>query len=351
MGRYLSSASAAALGVVAGEGYLLPGQLPAFGSGRFEVLTRASTVVTIKPGVKQIRVRVLAGGGGATAGAASSFGALISATGGAAPNGLIGGAGGLGIGGDYQAAGGKGGDGKGGGGGAAGSELGVGGAGGAGGLAAGGGGAVGGKVGGAGAATTSTRGAGGASPFADGGASPIGVPGPDMTGQWTGVNNLAQVAIPYPIFAFVGAGGGLSNTLQPMPMKGGSGGGGGGAAAGGNGTPNNLGGAGGACGGGGGSGGGGTGGEPTLGAMGGEVWPASFVSAGFLADWPARNAPPFRIGGGRGGNHIDPGKAGAGGGGYARGVFAVEPGQQFTVTVAQQDDADGKSGGMVILEY
>ena len=350
MGRYLSSASAAALAVVAGEGYLLPGQLPAFGSGRFEVLVRASTVITIKPGVRQIRVRVQGAGGGATTAGATSFGALISATGGASPNALVGGAGGVGIGGDYQAAGGKGGDGKGGGGGAAGSELGAGGAGGSGGICGGGGGAVGGKVGGAGAATTSTMGAGGASPFADGGAAPAGVPGQDMTGQMHAVNNLAQVAIPYPIFAFTGGGGGRFG-MWSSGFDAGSGGGGGGGNSGGNGTLNSSGGLGGVCGGGGGSGGAGTADEPKAGGLGGAVWPASFLRRTTVAEWPDRYVGPVRIGGGQGGNNIDAGKAGAGGGGYARGVFQVEPGQQFTVTVAQQNDTDGKSGGMVILEY
>ena len=350
MGRFLSGAASSALAVVAGEGYLLPGQLPAFGSGRFEVLVRASTVITIKPGVKQIRVRVQGAGGGATTAGATSFGALISASGGAAPNGLIGGVGGVGVGGDYQAAGGKGGDGKGGGGGAAGSELGVGGAGGAGGIAGGGGGAVGGKVGGAGSAATSTLGAGGASPFADGGAAPAGVPGQDMTGQAHGVNNLAQVAIPHPIFAFTGGGGGRYAGYS-SGYDAGSGGGGGGGTSGGAGTLNNPGGLGGVCGGGGGSGGAGTANEPYVGALGGAVWPASFLRRSTVAEWPDRYVGPLRIGGGQGGNHIDAGKAGAGGGGYARGVFPVEEGQQYTVTVAQQNDTDGKSGGMVILEY
>jgi hypothetical protein len=351
MGRYLSSASASALAVVAGEGYLLPGQLPAFGTGRFEVFTLPTVTVTIKPGVKQIRVRVAGGGGGATAAGATSFGDLISATGGAAPNGLVPGDGGIGIGGDYQAAGGKGGAGKGGGGGAAGSEMGKGGDGGAGGLTGAGGGAVGAMIGGAAAATTSTRGPGGASAFGPGQPSPSRRGGPDMTGQSVGgAVNLSGIALPHALFAFTGAGGGPMSAFNDN-IDAGPGAGGAGSGSGGNGTNNQSPGKGGACGGGGGAGGGGTATEPSQGGLGGAVWPATFINRYTINDWPDRYIGPMRIGGGRGGNHIDTGKAGAGGGGYARGVFAVVPGQQFPVTVAQQDDADGKSGGMVILEY
>ncbi len=138
---------------------LPPGSLGILNNGKWKLFV-ASGSFTVPAGITQIRVRVVGGGGagqaaagagsgggyahglftvvpgavyavtvgagGVTtgqAGATSSFGALISATGGASN----GGAGGTGTGGDFQAAGGTGGSTNTSGGGGAGSQLGVGG--------------------------------------------------------------------------------------------------------------------------------------------------------------------------------------------------------------------------------
>lgn len=163
---------------------LVAGRLPVFGSGNHRTFL-ASDTFKVPAGIDSIRVRVVGGGGGGASyfgnngvaggggggyahgvfsvnenavyvvtvgqggmrantgtdnpGGASSFGALITATGGEPGVGIngvpgTGGAGGFGIGGDFQAKGGKGGtttaDDAGGGGGGAGSQLGDGGNGG-----------------------------------------------------------------------------------------------------------------------------------------------------------------------------------------------------------------------------
>lgn len=125
---------------------VVAGSLGIFGAGRFQIFFGSGTF-KVPAGVSKIRVRVVGagGGGGATsqytsiiplAGGATSFGSLISATGGSPGqniNGVnAGGAGGVGVGGDFQANGGNGGGGvgagyAGNGGGAAGSQLGKGG--------------------------------------------------------------------------------------------------------------------------------------------------------------------------------------------------------------------------------
>ncbi|WP_427792258.1 hypothetical protein [Brevundimonas diminuta] len=335
MGRYLSSAGASALGLAAG-GYLLPGQLPGFGSGRIEVLGPRNTAWRPPAGVTRIRVRVAGGGGGTETAATTSFGALISATGGAHGTADAPGAGGQGFGGDFQASGGPGGAGRRSGGGAAGSELGDGGAGGAGhpsggAASAGGGGAVGGRVGGAGtdSGETNARNGSGASPFADGQqwtptVGPLNPGGPDFStaGQYA---NALGVALPHPLFAFIGCGGRAeSNNVN----QGGPGGGGAGAS--------NNGGPGGVLGGGGGS----TGNSP---GMGGLYLPADTTR---LKDAVSSYEPRY-IGGGRGGDST---RMGSGGGGYARGEFDVLPGVDIPLTIPAHNTA-GCSGGIIIVEY
>jgi hypothetical protein len=335
MGRFLSSASRAALGVAAAS-YLLPGQLPTFGAGHVEVLLRSQDWV-VPAGAKQVRVRVLAGGGGLIAGGSSSFGAMLSATGGQPAVGAVPGVGGVGTGGDFQASGGPGGANFRGGGGASGSELGNGGAGGAGdGESAGGGGAVGGKNGGAGNDAIGVSG-GGASPKEHGTRSTSGgTPargGVDFSGlgNGTAVYNGLNVPLLHPLFAFLGAGGQGGSTGGVRAGGSGAGGGGGHRSS----SPGGL---GGACGGGG--GGGGTG----EGYAGGMCWPADTVSMTGSYDGAQQ-----RVGGGLGGAST---RAGAGGGGYARGVFTVEPGAIIPVTVAQAGAAThSHSGGLVIVEY
>lgn len=341
MGRHLSGASASAMGAAAGA-YTLPGQLPAFGSGRFLIFTRSQSW-TPPAGVLEVRARVLGGGAGITSGGASSFGAYCSASGGQPASGAVAGVGGAGSGGDFQSAGGAGGAGFRGGGGASGSELGPGGAGGAGAATSGGGGgAVGGKVGGAGLNAANRFGGGGASAF-ENGAAPAdssglgGAPGPDITGDRSSFHNNGALALPHPLFGFVGGGG---RATTPTGQSGGSGAGG---AGGGTSSANagGRGGWGGACG-----GGGGNGGEEAQGSAGGFCWSAWDKTAPTTVN----GSQELRIGGGMGGTLA---RAGGGGGGYARGVFAVPPGQPIPITVAEQSawHTDGVSGGLVVVEF
>lgn len=335
MGRFLSSAGAAALSAAVGD-VLLPGQLPPFGSGRIEVHAKSGDFI-VPADVKQIRVRLVAGGAGLIAGGSTSFGALLSATGGQPAVGAAPGAGGIGTGGDFRASGGPGGAGFRGGGGASGSELGNGGAGGGGfGDLGGGGGAVGGKNGGA-ASTTINAPGGGASAKQHGNtatlAGNMSEGGLDFsTLASAGYNNTLLAFIPHPLHAFIGSGG----TGAGTGSGGDAGSGAGGAGAGSNGR----GGRGGACG-----GGGGAAGTETEGGCGGVCYPASSVSPPSSIDQKTR-----RIGGGLGGAGD---RAGGGGGGYARGVFAVEPGQVFPMTIAQQSASyiNGHSGGLIVVEY
>lgn len=337
MGRNLSGASAAAMSAAAGDLVLLPGQLAAFGSGRVEVFSKSGNYV-VKPGVKQIRVRLVAGGAGLIAGGSTSFGALLSATGGQPAVGAAPGAGGVGTGGDFQASGGPGGAAFRGGGGASGSELGTGGAGGAGfGDSGGGGGAVGGKNGGA-ASTTVNAPGGGASAKENGNtavaAGTQSEGGLDFsTLASAGYNNTLNVIIPHPLFCFIGSGG--SGAATGGGGNAGSGGGGAGA-----GSAGGYGGNGGV-----GGGGGGSGGTETRGGCGGVCYPASDLYPSSNTDNRTR-----RIGGGLGGAGD---RAGGGGGGYARGAFAVEPGQVIPMTIAQQSASyvNGHSGGLIVVEY
>lgn len=345
MGRHLSSAAAllGSTALVGLGGYVLPGQLPVFGSGHFTSITRSGDF-RVPDDVTVIRVRVLAGGGGSSLpGGSTSFGAYLSATGGQNAVGATPGLGGVGVGGDFQAAGGAGGAGIRGGGGAAGSELGDGGAGGAGGTeTGGGGGAVGGKIGGAGLNVMERRGGGGASPFGHG-ETPANDPdawargGHDITGRGAGgYHNAGGIMVPHLLFGFFGGGGTNTPSNGGTAAPGGSGAGGAGGSR--TSTSNARGGYGGVCGGGGGGGGVG------LGGWGGVAYDETIAlqPLNISSTWT-------RLGGGMGGDGT---RAGAGGGGYARGVFAVAPGQIIPATVAFQSLADGgASGGLIIVEW
>ncbi|HBY42989.1 MAG TPA: hypothetical protein DEH03_04770, partial [Brevundimonas sp.] len=107
MARYISSAGQngrfGTLG--AGSTIWLPGRLPLFGHGLFQPYTR-SGVFTVPDDIYRLRVRVIGGGAGQEAAQSSSFGALLSATGGQPGAGTLGGAGGIGVGGDFRADGG-----------------------------------------------------------------------------------------------------------------------------------------------------------------------------------------------------------------------------------------------------
>lgn len=139
MGQVVSSEESSSSSSAAQPGTVGAGFLGIFGTGKYKVFLTSGTFV-VPAGVTRIRVRVVGagGGGGSTAtpgpaGGATSFGALISATGGQGGisgqnNGTANG--GVGIGGDFQAVGGsvtKDGTINGYGGGAAGSQLGNGG--------------------------------------------------------------------------------------------------------------------------------------------------------------------------------------------------------------------------------
>lgn len=252
------------------------GYMGEFGSGLWRVFSENGTF-TVPAGVSKIRVRVVGagggrgnggvgggGGGGGYAhgvftvtpgqsfpvtvgiggnqvdGGASSFGALISATGGKKGNHLPpynGGDGGIGVGGDFQASGGKGGTGDGSvnpkaGGGAAGSQLGDGGNGGdwVSGASTSGGGGVGGGKGG----NTAGSPGGGGSPF---GNAILTTPAPDIIGGISsGVANPINAVIRFPFDGFTGGGGsngkpagiGGGGYASEQPGVGGGGGQGGG---------------------------------------------------------------------------------------------------------------------------
>lgn len=265
---------------VVGAGYM--GE---FGNGLWQVFAENGTF-TVPAGVSKIRVRVVGGGGGGrsggtggggggyahgvfpvtdgqsfavtvglggtggsspTAGRTSSFGALISAAGGAvgALSGSIA-SGGAGFGGDYQASGGSSGPTAGSGGGGSGSQLGRGGS-------SNGGVSGGGGIGQAG----NSIGSGGGSPFGSNWLAPSSG-GYDIIGNSAasgskGASNPINAVIRFPFDCFTGGGGGGGGTTG---SDGGIGGGGGG------GSSN--------CGGGGiGGGGGGGGSFPGGGGIGG----------------------------------------------------------------------------------
>lgn len=108
-----ATTSAVALGIAIGM--LRPGELPPFGSNRYDVLSGAGTY-KVKKGVTRIRVRGKSGGGGGSSptgpgqnGGTTSFGGLVSATGGQGATSTTPGAGGVATGGDINFDGGAGG--------------------------------------------------------------------------------------------------------------------------------------------------------------------------------------------------------------------------------------------------
>lgn len=350
MGRFVSSSGVnGGFGVIGdGSALILPGRLPTFRSGHFHMLPH-TTIFVVPAGVYRLRVRVNGGGAGSEAAQSSSFGSMISATGGQPGAGLVGGLGGMGVGGDFQAAGGSGGAGYRSGGGAAGSELGAGGRGGDGGPgnigSGGGGGGVGGNRGGAGVQVASRPGGGGGSAFGRGqdATDDPSIPwgGPDITGRFNGFQNPGGVILAHLLDGFLG-GGGYGPVSSPARMGGNGAGGGGNYGLASNGA-GSSGGHGGFLGGGGGQGsflnGPGLGGVCAPDA---ETMPAlrAVSTATFYET---------RIGGGMGGTSA---RAGSGGGGYARGEFDVLPGQQIPVTVAlQSSETIGVSGGLILVEY
>jgi len=207
-----------------------PGYMGEFGNGLWQAFYSSGNF-TVPNNVKQIRVRVVGSGGhGANQGAGgagggyahgvfsvtpgsthavtvgnapagtSSFGSLISATGGTSATGVTPGIGGVGIGGDFQASGGIGGAAQGSGGGGAGSQLGNGGST-----------AAAGPSGGAGVNNghVLTAGVGGGSAF--GVAQPSGC-GPDASGlrpttTSNGIVNSIGATIRFPFDCFTGSGG------------------------------------------------------------------------------------------------------------------------------------------------
>lgn len=275
MGRFLSEAEAAQQSLTTSTKVAPPGYMGEFGAGLWRIFsTPGSSTFTVPAGVSKIRVRVVGGGGGGSnnstilgcgggggggyahgvfdvtpgsnytvtvgargpkqgAGGTSSFGALISATGGSpgyfSTDRYLGGAGGTGTGGDFQASGGKGGDGgtsgsggnvHHGGGGGAGSQLGNGGNGGNGGpgqgflLYAGGGGVGGGN----GSPETDTTNGGGAGGSAFGSAIDYLIPGRDCAGTFS--QNPVSAIIRFPFDGFTGCG--ARNTVSAGPGGGGA---------------------------------------------------------------------------------------------------------------------------------
>ena len=263
----------------AGGNSVPPGYMGVFGNGLWQVFS-ASSPFTVPANVTAVRVRVVGGGGGGrlggaggggggyahgifavapgntfpvtvgvggtgsaspTSGGTSSFSTLISATGGAASSGSTAAAGGVGVGGTFQATGGSSGATGYSGGGAAGSQLGNGGNGGiySGTSYAGGGGGVGNGNGASSVSGTSMSGGGG-SPF--GPPAFVGQGSPDALGNMAANTALAGVTAPSgatnPInatvrFLFDGfPGGGGAGTAQTAASSnggnGGIGGGGGG---------------------------------------------------------------------------------------------------------------------------
>lgn len=340
MGRFLSGAGKAGGSVGTLGGFpILPGQLPLFGEGKCALFFDQGPGVIQKfkaPIAGEYRIRVFAGGGSSIAdGQSSSFGAIMSATGGKAPpNGLAGGAGGVGVGGDFRATGGAGGAGwsgagkySGGGGGAAGSQLGVGGDGGAASgtgqsgssTGGGGGGAVGGKRGG----DATTAGGYGASAIR---AATDTTGGPNIHG---GSHQPTVVPFVMPMFAFTG-GARFQGTLAGYDGAGGPGQGAGGLGAGRSvgSTSSYIGDN--ALWGGGGGGGGMSGTNPGWG--------------GFST-----------FGGGQGGSPITPtALGGAGGGGFVMGVVTLAEGEEVNVVVASAITGANQastSTGIIIVEF
>jgi len=315
---------------------MLPGQLPPFGSGRYEIFF-SSGLFTPRPGVTRVRARVWAGGAGSNIdGGAASFGSMMSATGGTRGVGAIPGVGGQGVGGDFQASGGSGGAGEGGGGGASGSELGPGGDGGVaqanGG--GGGGGAVGGRRGGNGGAANPGLGASVMAQGTDNGpALPagavldlMGLPArPAYTQDPSAVTTPPLFIHPFVGFAFTGGGGVWKSNWLPAQKAGGEGAGGCGGNLDTSGYPTD----------------GGHGG--VFGGGGGAAVRDGSAKLGGRGGWMAEQR---WIGGGCGGAK---GRAGSGGGGYARGEFTVQPGVGIPVTVPPS--ASDGSGGFVVVEY
>lgn len=336
MGRSLSGASGSGGHVATLAGFpLLPGQLPLFGTGQCALFfdQGPGTVQKFKaPVAGDYRIRVFGGGGSSLAdGQSSSFGAFMSATGGKAPAGLVGGAGGVGIGGDFQASGGAGGLGyaggsnnlSGGGGGAVGTQLGVGGAGGAasatgqGGswTGGGGGGAVGGKKGG----DATTAGGYGASAFR---AATDNSAGPNIHGT-----NGQPATAPFVMPMFAWTGGANFEGLVGAEAGYGAGGLGAGRIVGSQATYSG----GRALWGGGGGGGGCVGGS-------------NFGMGGTSS-----------YGGGQGGSpSTTTALGGAGGGGFAMGVITLAQGEEVNVIVATRivgANDTVAAGGIIIVEY
>ncbi|MCG2663355.1 hypothetical protein [Brevundimonas sp.] len=327
MGRIISGAAASVATVLASNGLpLMPGQLPMFGTGRALLFYATPELVTFRPTAVRHRIRVLGGGGSSLLdGQSSSFSNLISATGGRKPNGLDGGLGGQGVGGDFQASGGAGGKGfikeatgekAGGGGGAAGSQLGIGGAGGdanvggQSGASGGAGGAIGGLKGGD---ASPTSGALAPSVFS---AQTATRPGTNLFGLYGAVSGGP---LELPFFFFTG-GGAFSSAA-------GSGAGGNGGNQTFNGS-NNI-----------------SGGQPGVGGGGGGggTWVSTVAWGGC-----------GYFGGGQGGSPTTAGLGGAGGGGFAMGEFDLVPGQDYAVTVAAavESQTDARTSvGLIIVEW
>ena len=337
MGRVLSGSTAGAgvFGGASGAAALarIGGLLPLYGTGEVRVFFAGDGPLTFVPKAVRHRIRVFGGGASSLAdGQSSSFASLISATGGKAPAGLAGGLGGQGIGGDFQANGGRGGAGlnlgsgryAGGGGGAAGSQLGAGGDGGdadpynSGAIvgAGGGGGAIGGNRGGNGSATLGRGGGYGASVYSR--ATPD-LPGLNLHGE---AGALPSTGLAIPMLQFVGGGAGASIYTA------GSGAGGHGA----NRTVN--------------GGRSWTGGDAGWGGGGGGT-------ASSTASTPQMRGGRGRYGGGMGGG-VPAGAGGGGGGGFAMGEFDLTVGQSYVVTLAQavlsETDVE-TSSGIVIVEW
>lgn len=265
----VSASGSTSLSVTNATKVVPPGYMGEFGNGLWQVFFASGNFV-IPANVTKIRVRVVGGGGGGrqngaggagggyahgvftvvpgasyavtvgtpgseninapTAGGTSSFGALISATGGGAAIAAGGAVGGVGIGGDYQASGGSvGASAAYGGGAGAGSQLGKGG-----------------DVFGYGGAGVlgSSRNLAGGSPFGDSITLPNGqFPGPDALGKRAdgtpGVLNAMNAIIRFPFDGFtggggapvvngdggIGAGGGATSTTSGSGRDGGGGGG------------------------------------------------------------------------------------------------------------------------------
>lgn len=279
MGQIVSGGSSSVATSVSSTKVVPAGYMGEFGNGLWRIFNENGTFV-VPANVSKIRVRVVGAGGGRGTGGvggggggggyahgefnvapgqsfavtvgvggsqidggSSSFGALISATGGKKGNHLSpynGGDGGVGVGGDFQASGGKGGTGDSSGsprcgGGAAGSQLGDGGTGGnfvSGTLTSGGGGVGGGKGG-----DTAGAAGGGGSPF---GNATLSIPAPDIIGGISsGIANPISAVIRFPFDGFTGGGGssgklpgpgggGYAGDLPGLGGGGGQGGGGGG---------------------------------------------------------------------------------------------------------------------------